>query len=142
MVRYILVSNFVRYYRQVFSRYLQHMSSILTSTVKKTDLTQEDALPTPIFTLSPPSTPSPTMSSSTDSLQPLETTTFADKLFGQMTCPSYCTCSCPSKPLFSSLGTDHKNVDVDITLLPCARTAAYQLDLAIKLCRRKKSQHH
>ena len=33
-----------------------------------------------------------------------------------------------------------KKIDLDISLLPCARTAAYQLDLAIKLCRRKKKQ--
>lgn len=116
------------------------MSSILTSTVKKTDSPQEP-LPTQTYTL-PPTTPPPMMSSSTEYSQPKETSTFADKLFGQMTCPSYCTCSCPSRPLFSSgTGslTDPKNVDLDITLLPCARTAAYQLDLAIKLCRRKKS---
>ena len=53
------------------------------------------------------------------------------------TCPSHCQCSCPQVKINERLDPS-KKVNLDITLLPCARTAAYQLELAIKLCRKKK----
>ena len=52
------------------------------------------------------------------------------------TCPAHCACTCPQVNINSNPSMI-KKVDLDVTLLPCARTAAYQLDLAIKLCKRK-----
>jgi hypothetical protein len=85
-----------------------------------------------------------------------------------MTCPSTCTCSCPSAnaeqltnlpdsqqvpvvvedqesgkmPSIVLHQVDpndensKKKVNLDIALLPCARTATYQLSLALKLCKK------
>ena len=59
-----------------------------------------------------------------------------DRYEQYQTCPAHCSCTCAQVTVGgdSSAG---KKVDLDISLLPCARTAAYQLDLAIKLCKRK-----
>ena len=73
----------------------------------------------------------------TKTLSPFEVTESVNvaETFESKTCPSQCMCTCPQVTLGNQSGL--KKVDLDISLLPCARTAAYQLDLAIKLCKRK-----
>ena len=81
-----------------------------------------------------------TTTSNRNDVKPFFTTTTdssADSLLSG-SCPSHCMCTCPQITNFSSNDDLTKKVDLDISLLPCARTAVYQLDLAIKLCRRKK----
>ena len=76
------------------------------------------------------------------------------------TCPSTCTCVCPSstdsnvisfnedqsKSASWTSTSNHdmgdgtkKKLDLDISLYPCARSAGYQLNIALKMCKRKKS---
>ena len=59
-----------------------------------------------------------------------------DRYEQYQTCPAHCSCTCTQVTVGSETSAV-KNVDLDISLLPCARTAVYQLDLAIKLCKRK-----
>ena len=106
----------------VNSWYLQHMSSILTP--KNGPLIATTASTTT------------TTFSSVPSIYDYEGIDYEEKTqFQAFTCPAYCTCSCPDVKIGEN--NDAKKVDLGITLLPCARTAAYQLDLAIKLCRKK-----
>ena len=68
---------------------------------------------------------------------------FTPEPSNSLTCPTHCMCTCPQLGEIntnSNFMDELKKVDLDITLLPCARTAAYQLDLALKLCRRKKKE--
>ncbi len=56
-------------------------------------------------------------------------------------CPAACSCTCPQDFNSPPSSTEvKKKIDLDLTLLPCSRTAAYQLDLAIKLCRRRRKK--
>ena len=70
-------------------------------------------------------------------------------------CPSTCMCVCPSSSSQKNPwdrygspgqqtsdrkkddkdGEDTRRVSVDLSLYPCARTAAYQLDIGLRLCR-------
>ena len=59
-----------------------------------------------------------------------------DRIEQFQSCPAHCACSC-SQVKIDDTSSGVKKVDLDISLLPCARTAVYQLDLAIKLCKRK-----
>ena len=59
-----------------------------------------------------------------------------DRIEQFQTCPAHCACTC-SQVKLDETSSGVKKVDLDISLLPCARTAVYQLDLAIKLCKRK-----
>ena len=80
-----------------------------------------------------------TTTSNRNDVKPFFTTdSSADSLLNGGSCPSHCMCTCPQITNFNSNDDLTKKVDLDISLLPCARTAVYQLDLAIKLCRRKK----
>ena len=81
-----------------------------------------------------------TTTSNRNDVKPFFTTDSSDdSLLNGGSCPSHCMCTCPQITNFNSNNDDlTKKVDLDISLLPCARTAVYQLDLAIKLCRRKK----
>ena len=83
-------------------------------------------------------TPSSSITS-TDRFDTFSTST-ENQNFGnsqELTCPAHCACACPQVSINSNNRNGVKKVDLDVTLLPCARTAAYQLDLAIKLCKRK-----
>ena len=65
------------------------------------------------------------------------TTTMAkpDKFMPLEACPAHCACACPTMNEIMETG-ETKRVNLDLTLLPCARTAAYQLDLALRLCKK------
>ena len=65
-----------------------------------------------------------------------ESSSEIDRIEQFQTCPAHCACTCSQVQIGSDTSAV-KTVDLDISLLPCARTAAYQLDLAIKLCKRK-----
>ena len=76
------------------------------------------------------------------------------------TCPSTCACVCSSTSTLSRVSDDNHNhggngsgngstttpkkkkLDVDISLYPCARSAGYQLNIALKMCKRKKSMNN
>ena len=99
------------------------------------------ALPNPNPSMTTDSSIGVTATSNRNDVKPFFTTTDSsadDSLLNGGSCPSHCMCTCPQITNFSSNDDLTKKVDLDISLLPCARTAVYQLDLAIKLCRRKK----
>ena len=75
-----------------------------------------------------------------------------------MFCPSTCVCSCPNAELKKTADAVEQNIDtpksvgptsvdgnmptklnLDLTLVPCARTAIYSLELALKYCKRRSS---
>lgn len=97
------------------------------------------ALPNPNPSMTTDSSIGVTATSNRNDVKPFFTTTDSSAAdFQGGSCPSHCMCTCPQITNFSSNDDLTKKVDLDISLLPCARTAVYQLDLAIKLCRRKK----
>ena len=102
---------------------MQHMSQILTSSgTASSEAVTSEIIPRP-------SRPSMTTTTQARPTRPMFTT--SQKLEA---CPAHCACACPMKETFDVNET--KRVDLDLTLLPCARTAAYQLDLALRLCKK------
>ncbi len=63
---------------------------------------------------------------------------------GLHTCSAECTCVCPKHEKASNVAEKRidsnkdEDFDVDISLYPCARSAGYRLNLAMKLCRRRR----
>ena len=120
---------------------MKHMSQVLSAGAGASTV----ALPNPNPSMTTESSSSGTTTSNRNDVKPFFTTTTTDSssadfsLLNGGSCPSHCMCTCPQITNFNSNNDDlTKKVDLDISLLPCARTAVYQLDLAIKLCRRKK----
>ena len=106
---------------------MQHMSQILTSSgTASSEAVASEIIPRPSR---------PSMTTTTTMMarptRPMFST--SQKL---ESCPAHCACACPN-PMKDIMDINEtKRVDLDLTLLPCARTAAYQLDLALRLCKK------
>ena len=101
---------------------MNHMSQILTSSgSSSSQVATSEIFPRP-------------------SRMPLTTTTIMakpEKFMQLETCPAHCGCACPMNEIMETGET--KRVDLDLTLIPCARKAlrqTYQLDLALRLCKK------
>jgi hypothetical protein len=121
--------------------YMQHMSDVLSSSV-----TPLKPNPRPLRSSTPSTT---TVVPPNLQQQQIDMRDFLDQMYGGQTqqqsseettltmssCPATCTCTCPQGV---ALPQKTKKVDLAVTLMPCARSATYQLDLAIRLCKKRR----